>query len=340
MSESISIYDVASRAQVSISTVSRVLNRMQRVAPKTRRKVEEAIRALNYHPSNHARALMLHRSDAIGLIIPDLGGDYYGDLMRGIDQRAKESGMHLLVARASGEKEELSSVERLLGSGRVDGLIIAVAENTDQIIQTLSERNDPIVVLDCDVKNIDGVRVDNRSGSREATEHLIKTHGLRRLRFVGGPENNVDTIERADGFREALAKNNLPESAGHTLFFPDYDYNHGYEAGEQLIKEGLTEKLGIVAANDDLARGVIDALFRAGISVPENGICVVGYDDSRVARFARPTLTTVRVPLSEIGSMAIDMVMDRLSGRRTSPIQLAMKTELIIRQSCGCGATA
>lgn len=335
--ENASIYDVARKADVSISTVSRVLNDGSRVAPKTRRRVEEAIRALNYHPSNHARALMTRRSDTIGLIIPDLGGDYYGDLMRGVDKRANEMGMHLLVARASGEAEEMRSIERLLGSGRVDGLVIAITERNDTITQKLAGRNDPIVVLDCDVQHVDGVRVDNRAGAREVTEHLIRDHRITNLLFLGGPENNVDTVERADGFRDALARHGIPVKAAHLQFFSDYDYNHGFEAGEELVRRGIQKSMGIVAANDDLARGAIEALLRGGIRVPEDGVAVVGYDDSRVAQFARPTLTTVRIPLAELGSMAIDMVMDRLSGRRSSPIQLSIKTELIIRQSCGCG---
>lgn len=338
--ESISIYDVADRAGVSISTVSRVLNKVSRVAPKTRKRVEEAIKDLHYRPSNHARGLMLRRSDTIGLIIPDLAGDYYGELMRGIDTRAKEVGMHLMVTRASGEEEEIKAIDQLLGTGRVDGLILAIADNNDEVIQQLADKTEPLVVLDRDVQHfrIDGVRVDNRSGAREATEHLIKVHGIRNFLFLGGPEDNVDTVERAFGFRDALAKNGLPANAGKTEF-ASYTYDHGYEVGERLAREGLGEKFGIIAANDDLARGVIDALFRAGIVVPDDGVLVVGYDDSRLARFARPTLTTVHIPLAELGSMAIDMILDRIAGRRSQPIQLSMKANLVVRQSCGCEPT-
>lgn len=335
--DSISIYDVAEKAKCSISTVSRVLNQLGRVAPKTRKRVEEAIRELNYRPSNHARGLMLRRSDTIGLIIPDLGGDYYGELMRGVDKRAKDVGMHLMVTRAAGEKEELAAIGQLLGTGRVDGLILAIAEHNDDILQALSDETKPLVILDRDVHHnrLDGVRVDNRSGSREATEHLIKVHSIRRLLFLGGPEANVDTMERADGFRDALAKHGIPLETAQ-LEFADYSYDAGAEVGERLPIPEPGEKFGVVAANDDLARGVIDAFFRRGILVPDDGIAVVGYDDSRLARFARPTLTTVNIPLAELGSMAIDMILDRLTGRRSHPIQLSMKANLIARQSCGC----
>ena len=336
-SESVSIYDVAERARVSITTVSRVLNQSEGVAAKTRKRVEETIKELNYRPSNHARGLMLRRSDTIGLIIPDLGGDYYGELMRGIDKRAKEVGMHLMVTRASGEKEELEAIGQTLGTGRVDGLIIAIADNNDEVLRALFDESKPLVVLDRDVQHhrIDGVRVDNRTGAREATEHLIKAHGVRRLVFLGGPADNVDTVERADGFRDALGKQGLPPDAG-ALEYGDYTYDCGYRFGERLAEQSLGEKFGIVAANDDLARGAIDALFRAGIVVPDHGVLVVGYDDSRLARFARPTLTTVHIPLAELGSMAIDMILDRIAGRRSQPIQLSMKANLVVRQSCGC----
>ncbi|MCB2156603.1 LacI family transcriptional regulator [bacterium] len=333
-----SIHDVAREANVSIATVSRVVNGPSRVAEKTRHRVEAAMRRLNYKPNIRARALSRKRSETLGLILPDLFGDYFGELMRGVDDRARQEGLHLMVTRAQGEREEHNAAEQFLQGGRVDGLVLMIPEIADRTLEMLSDLAAPIVILDKDVGHyhLDNILVDNKTGARDMTNHLLKAHARTDLIFLGGPELNIDTRDRADGFRDALRSAGIPPQDDQFVY-TDYDYDAGYEVGRDLAKRVKSRDghWGIVAANDDLAKGVIDAFARAGIEVP-NDVAVVGYDDSRMARLTRPSLTTVRVPLREIGALAVEMLIERISGQRTRPFKTIMKAQLVPRESCGC----
>lgn len=338
MADELSIHEVAREAGVSIATVSRVLNQRARVAPETRRRVEQAMDRLNYHPNLRARALSLKRTDTLGLILPDLFGDYFGELMRGVDERTREAGMHLLVSRAANEEDEERLAAQLLGGGRVDGMVLMVSQRSEKLLNALARLDAPLVVIDQDVahRHIDNLLVDNRTGARDATEHLVHIHGLQKLFFLGHQPGNIDAEERASGFADALAAAGIP-ALDEQLIPCTYDYECGFDALGRLAPalHAAAEKIGIVAANDDLARGAIDALQEHGIHVPSQA-AVVGYDDSRIARLARPALTTVRVPLEEIGRQAVEMLLERSSGRRSESTKRIVKGQLVIRQSCGC----
>lgn len=327
-----SIHRVAEAANVSIATVSRVLNGKARVAPQTRARVKAAAKRLNYRPNAQARALTMQKSNTLGLVLPDLFGDYYGELMRGVDEGARETGRRLVVTRAKGAEEERRMIEELLGSGAVDGLILLVTELTDRVLESVNMYHDQIVVLDQDVNhhNLDNILVDNRSGARMATEHLLAL-GRRQLVFLGGSADNIDTRHRAEGFVDAARAGGI-EVLPQCMIYTRYDYEAGFETGTRFAPIVQRGHCGVFAANDELARGFIQALETAGLRIPQDA-AVVGYDDSRLARVVRPYLTSVRVPLQEIGQSAVRMLVQRLTGQRTQPAKMIFKGTLVTRGS-------
>ena len=337
-SGSITIHKVAKAAGVSISTVSRVVNDLGRVAPCTRRRVETAVRRLNFHPNSRAQALSRKRTDTIGLIVPDFEGQYFSMLMEGAHEEAREKGMHIMVLKAKGAKAKIEAVVRLSSGGRTDGVVLMLSDLYSEVLEGIGSITKPLVILDQDVNSwrLDNVLLDNRLGSFEAAQHFIDVHGITNMFFVGGSENNVDSTARASGFADALKSAGL-DVDGRQFFCNNYSYDEGYHLAKEklfpLIDSAL--RYGVVAANDDIACGVIDALMDMGIQVPLQ-VGVIGFDDSDIAIHRRLKVSTMRVPTKEIGRIAVRMVMNRLSGQSSEPAKVILKAQLIVRESCGC----
>lgn len=335
---SITIHNVAEVAGVSISTVSRVVNDLGRVAPHTRRRVESVIRKLNFHPNSRAQALSRKRTDTIGLIVPDFEGQYFSMLMEGAHQEAQANGVHIMVLKAKGAESQIEAVTRLCSEGRTDGVILMLSELYDEVLGRVGDVNGPLVILDRDVNlwRLDNVLLDNRLGGYEITRHFIDVHGIKDIFFVGGPKSNLDTTARAQGFAEALKR--IGADAQDKQFYCDsYSYDEGY----RIVAKNLFSlikpdgRYGIVAANDDIAAGIIDALMDKGIKVPQQ-VGVTGFDDSDMAIHRQLKITTMQIPTKEIGRLAVKMIVDRLSGQVSEPAKVVLKAKLMIRDSCGC----
>jgi LacI family transcriptional regulator len=335
---SITIHDVAEVAGVSISTVSRVANDLGRVAPETRRKVELVIRRLNFQPNSRAQALSRKRTDTIGLIVPDFEGQYFAMLMEGAHQEAQANGVHIMVLKANEPEEKIEAVTRLCSQGRTDGVILMLSELYSDVLEGIGTINSPLVVLDQDVHTwrLDNILLDNRLGAFEATRHFIDTHNVDDVFFLGGSENNVDTTDRALGFSDALRGTGL-EAEQRQFFCRNYSYDEGYRlAGENILPLIEPQKrYGVVAANDDIAGGVMDFLMDSGIEVPRQA-GVIGFDDSPIASQRRLKITTMRIPTKEIGRIAVRTILNRLTGKVNEPAKIVLKAKLIVRQSCGC----
>lgn len=337
--ESITIHNVAEVAGVSISTVSRVANNLGRVAPETRRKVELAIRRLNFQPNSRAQALSRKRTDTIGLIVPDFEGQYFAMLMEGAHQEAQASGVHIMVLKAKSPEEKIEAVTRLCSQGRTDGVILMLSDLYSGALESIGHINSPLVILDQDVHSwrLDNILLDNRLGAFEATRHFIDTHNIDDVFFLGGSEDNVDTTGRALGFSDALKGTGL-EAEQRQFFCRIYSYDEGYRlAGKNIFPLIKPQKrYGVVAANDDIACGVMDFLMDSGIEVPKQ-VGVIGFDDSPIASQRRLKMTTMKIPTKEIGRMAVRTILNRLISKVNEPAKIVLKAELIVRQSCGCG---
>ncbi len=338
----VTIHRVAQVSGVSIATVSRVVNGRDRVAPETRRKVERVIEQLSFEPNSRAQSLSRKCTGVIGLVVPDFTGDYFTKLMEGAHQEAQINDKQIMVLKAKGHKQKVDVLRRLCGGGRADAVVLMLDELHNSVLDSIEDTHCPLVILDRDVRHrrFDNILVDNHLGGYEAARHFLDLHGVRNLFFVGGPENNVDTIDRMNGFSEAISE--FPEDVVHKEYFcGDYGYDSGIEMANKNIASIVSnddKKWGIVAANDDIACGLVDGLMDAGIAVPSQ-VGVIGFDDSRIAVRRKLKLSTMRVPVKEVGQAAVRMVIGRLVDSDREPAKVVLKTKLVIRQSCGCDSS-
>lgn len=323
------IRDVARVAGVSVATVSRALNGAQNVLPGTRQKILDAARELRFTPSVAARSLITRRTDTIGALLPDLHGEYFSELIRGIDQAARARGLHLLVSSSHGDADEAAAALRAM-NGRVDGLVVMSPHADAAFLQHNLPANLPAVLLNTATALPGHARfmVDNFGGAQALTQHL-SAGGRKRVAFIGGPEGNDEALQRLAGYRSAL-------HAGQRemVFEGDFTEDSGRSAGRRMAQ--LRQRPDAVfAANDMMAVGCMSALQEAGVRVPED-ITVGGFDDIPIARYVSPTLTTIRVPIASLGSAALNALVRSLdSATPRSEHTMVMPVELVVRRSCG-----
>lgn len=331
----VSIADVAKLANVSISTVSRVANGSNLVNAATRQRVEAAIQQLGYQPNAFARGLMLRRSEIIGLVLPDLHGEFYSEIIRGANAQARQSGYSLVVSSSRDVDDSRSLLTTMRQRTLLDGLAVMVSELTDRIQEVLAGFQLPLVVLDDDLDTAphDSVLIDQRHGARAMMRHLVNSCGAQRVVFVGGLETNVDTIARYGAYREVLQENALAFSA-EDVFHLDYEYESAYRLAAQHVRDWAGRGHCVFAANDEMAAGVVAAATAAGVVVPDE-LAVVGFDDTRIARMTQPPLTTVHVPMSEMGARAIELLCERVLEPNCPPRRIFLQPELVVRESCG-----
>lgn len=335
-----SIQDVADRAKVSISTVSRVLNRRNIVNEVTRKRVETAIQDLGYSPNVFARGLMLRRSHILGFMLPDLHGEFYSEIIRGANLRARELGYKLMISSAVAKDDGSELMAAVGDHGLLDGLAVMISDVNTRTRANLERIKIPLVVLDGDIDGVkhDSVVIDQRMGAVALLRHLVNDCDARRIVFVGGLVTNFDTIERLTAYREVMAESNL-DVAASDIFHLDYQYDTAYDLGVKRVREWSHRRAAIFAANDEMAAGIIDAALAAGLSLPDD-LIVVGFDDTRIAAMTRPRLTTVRVPMSSMGAGAIDLLCQRLDDPKRPMTKLTLESELVVRESCGACSVA
>lgn len=324
-----SVYDVAARAGVSIATVSRVLRGNAPVAAETRDRVIAAAEELRWRPSRLARAFVEQSHGAVGIVFPDLGGPYYSRVIGGFEDAAAERGWAVLILATHGRANADELVVDL--ADRVDGLVVMGRTVDDDVIASLAARRLPLVALArTPIGDVPAVRARNTPTAVALAEHVIG-HGCRHLAFVGDPARSPDVSDRWVGVRRAArGRTDL------TLIPVDgFDVEHGYKAGVDLMATGTID--AAICANDEIAIGVVRALGAAGRPVP-GSLAVTGWDDTPLAERVHPALTTVRQPLHELGARAARLLFDRLEGRAATSAVLG--TSVVIRESCGCAATA
>ena len=327
----ISIEDVAKKANVSISTVSRVLNRRNIVKADTRERVESAIRELGYRPNVFARGLMLQKSNVLGLVLPDLYGEFYSEVISGANFRAHELGYQLMISSGAKDDNGGALLSALFGQGLVDGVVVMVSEIDARARKTLAEVSIPFVVLDGDVNGIkhDSVVIDQRQGAESMVRHLVDSCKAQRIVFVGGLKTNIDTMERLAAYRDVMGDAGL--QVGPTdVYHLDYRYEPAYQLGLEKVREWTDDDACVFAANDEMAAGIIDAAIEQDIEVPAQ-LRVVGFDDTRIAQMTRPRLTTVHVPMSSMGASAVELLCQRLDEPNRPATKLTLQSELIVR---------
>lgn len=327
------IRDVAKRAGVSVATVSRVMNGSGPVSASAAKRIHDAASSLRYVPHIGARSLITSKTHTLGVLLPDLYGEFFSELIRGIQETAQGHGYHLLFSSARGGKSEIRAAIRAM-RGRVDGLIIMSPHADAETLVENFPTSVPVALLSCGVRGLGYpvVDIDNAKGAREVVRHLVAL-GHRRIAHITGAPGNVDAAERLKGFRAALKAAGLSREDGPEID-GDFTEASGYRAGEQLLR--LTPPpTAVFAANDAMALGVMGALRERRMRVPED-ISVVGFDDIPVARYVHPTLTSVHVPIAEMGQRAATILIGALT--TLVPVEARVEripTRLVVRGSSG-----
>ncbi|HEY0783863.1 MAG TPA: LacI family DNA-binding transcriptional regulator [Thermoanaerobaculia bacterium] len=324
------IRDVAAQAGVSVATVSRVLNGKEVVREETLRQVRAAAEALRYVPNVAARSLSSQRTQTIGIVLPEVHGEFFSEVIRGIDLAARREGYHILVSGSHSNAREMLGVLTAM-RGRVDGLVVmapdlAIASLHEQLPEDL-----PLVLLNSHDGDRNAITVDNYGGAREMSRHLTSL-GHSRIAFIKGPAANADARARLSGFRRALRELGVQDIRS-LEWSGDFTEASGHRAAMEIVARS-PRPTAIFAANDSMAVGALAALAEAGVAVPRE-MSVVGFDDIPIARYVRPPLTTMRIDIADLGRRAFAM----LQGAIESPVVTSGRRDcipptLVVRESC------
>lgn len=324
------IQDVATAAKVSTTTVSRYLNNRIELPPETAGRIDDAIRLLDYRPNIRAKRLSLGRSEAIGLVTPEIANPFFGELAAAVEDEAEKHGYAVFMTSTRGSRDrEITSLRRLR-DGHVDGLVMMTNQPDDGTLAASLHQYGHVVLVDEDIPgvNVPKIFVENREGAYGATRHLIR-HGHRRIAHIGGPARLFSAIERLDGFTAALTETGIQAAPGHVRQ-GEYSREFGHEAMRGLLS-GTDRPTAVFAGSDFIAIGAMQAVREAGLSVPRD-LSLVGFDDMPFADFLAPGLTTVRQPAAEMGRAGVHTLL-ALFEKKTPPPLVRLPVTLVERHS-------
>lgn len=328
------IHDVARAARVSIATVSRALNGSPRVSEEAQRRVWEAATKLDYWPNGAARSLTQRQTHAIGILLPDLYGEFFSEVIRGADHAARQEKLQTLITSSHANADELVSAARSM-RGRVDGLIVMATEQaTAEAIDPIRRRF-PVVLMNpgSRVEGCSTVSIANFDGAYAAVDHLLGL-GHSSVAVIKGPSGNADAEGRLRGYRRALHNAGI-EPVSALEFEGDFTESSGYEVARRILQH-VPRPTAVFASNDSMAIGLLSALGTHGVGVPRD-MAVVGFDDIAISRYISPPLTTVHVDAYELGARSVRLLisMGRGAGPTTCSHEV-LPTTLAVRHSCGC----
>ena len=320
------IRDVAQRAQVSVASVSRVLNGLGNVSETTKDRVTDAVQALGYVPHAGARSLSLSRTNAIGVVLPDLHGEFFSEIMRGMDREASARGYLLLLSNMHAGGGQANSALRAM-RGRVDGLLVMAPHLSEAELASALPSGIPTILINTrgHAGGHASIRLDNAAGVQAVVEHLASI-GRHRLVHIAGPRGNVDADERAAACRQAAAQAGLELETVQG----DFEEQSGEAAITALLKAGHHFD-AVFAANDMMALGALHALQLADRGVPDD-VAVAGFDDVPLARLLG--LTTVRVRIAELGERSLERLIATLAGISDAGDEFHTP-ELVVRSTTG-----
>lgn len=307
------IRDVARRAAVSVASVSRALNGLSSVHPDTRARVLAAAEALGYVPHAGARSLSLARTHAIGVVMPDLHGEFFSEVIRGLASAASARGYHLILSNIDEGEDHMAAALRAM-RGRVDGLVAMAPHVDPPAFAALLPAKLPTVTINTpDYAGGPALRVDNRSGAAAVARHFVAI-GRKRFAHVAGPGINADARERRDGFAAAL-----PPGTPIAMAEGDFTEAGGARAMAELLATDAAID-AVFVANDMMALGALQTLRDAGRRIPED-LAVAGFDDVPLARYV--SLTTLRVNMADLGGRAATRLIDALESKGAGDVPTA-----------------
>lgn len=328
------IMAVATRARVSTATVSRVINGTARVNPETAKRVQEAVKALNFYPDSSARALGSGRSGMYGLIISDITNPYFPELVKAFETVAAEYGKDVLIANTNYDPKRMEMCVARMLQRKVDGVAIMTSELDERLIDEFSHRKIPTVFMDAPegMHSVATVRVDYEVGVMQAMDHLVSLKHSR-IAFISGPMALNSAKLRAEAFTRALKKNRLPEGTGMMQ-----EGNHRVDGGHEAMKKLLAlavRPTALLCSNDLTAIGAMGAIHEAGLRIPED-ISIVGFDDIELSGYTQPALTTMHVPRSELAATAFRALLrerEDVPGKLGTKLEHVIQPRLLLRRS-------
>lgn len=326
----VTIKEVSELAGVSQATVSRVINGTGLVTEKTQRRVQRAMKTLGYRPNSFARALASNRSGTIGLVIPELSGPFFGDLMFHVEASVRRAGLHLVLTPGGDSQEtEQEAIEYLLGR-KVDGLVLGVEHVSDDYLISLTTQGQQLALINRYLPELEQrcVYLDDEAGGHIACEHLI-SNGHRDIACISGPLSKYDARGRLLGYRMALEQHGLRYQE-NLVVEGDYLEQGGVLAMEKLLarKQRFT---AVFCCNDHMAFGAIQTLQRHGLEVPGD-VSVIGFDNVSFARYLTPGLTTINFPVGAMGELCANLLIQALKQNPFAP-ELKLLPSLVERAS-------
>jgi LacI family transcriptional regulator len=327
------IYEVAELAGVSLATVSRVINPGAKVSEKTREKVLAAMEQLGYKPNSIAQSLATRSSNAVGVLVSELHGPFFGAMLSAIEKSFKAAGKFVLVAAGHSNEAQEREAIRFLVSRNCDALIVHVEALPDKFLVDHDHEKTPLIIMNRKVRGLADrcFSLNNELGGYLATQSLLKLKH-RRIAYVSGPLSFVDARQRLTGHKRAL------EEAGvkfdeRLLHEGDYHETGGQDALNALFEKKLPFT-AVVCANDDMAAGAMAAAHERGLDLPGD-LSIIGFDDSPIARYVYPKLTTIHYPITDMANMAASWVLKHVYEREEIAVQHAFEPKLVERDSVG-----
>ncbi len=326
----VSIYDIAKKAGVSPSTVSRALDDHPRIGATTRKRIQDIAREMDYVPSTVARSLSVNKTWTIGMVLAAISDPFMGRVVEGVEQAAIEAGFNVFISTSQNDRQREIAVIKVLQKRRVDGIIVIASHLSDRSPQLFESSNVPIVVINEQNpgEKMHFVAVDDMRGAKSAVEHLLAL-GHRRIAYVGMPNRPQSNRLRLKGYQDALATHGIALDGG--LVFTSHAYEDHARAGEAsleaLLAAGAT---AVFCYNDTTAIGLLAACHQRDLSVPDS-LSIIGFDDIDMASYTLPPLTTMRQPRFELGQRAMDMMLALLNSQE--PANQVIPAELVIRQT-------
>jgi len=323
------IIDVAERAKVSKATVSRVLNHNPQVKDEIRERVLRAIEELGYRPSAIARNLATNRSNVIGLILPDITNPYFPVIARGIEDAAHQLGYSLFISNTDNDpKREQEYIHKMVEQ-QVGGIVLISSTLDEETVHELTSLRTPIVLCDRLIvgEPFDAVLIDDYKAAYEAVSYFIG-QGHHRIAHLAGPRNIHSAENRKNGYLDAMRSANLEPFVSVGTF--------SYESGVHQMGAVIDEyrPTALFASNDLLALGAMHEIHRRGLTIPGD-IAVIGCDDIPFSKMSRPLLSTISIPVYQIGVTAVQLLEDQMKGVRVGMKNVIMEHKLIHRESCG-----
>ena len=332
----VTIYDIAREAKVGIGTVSRVLNNHPNVTPETRRRVMEIIKRLHYQPHTYAQRLARRNAETISAIIPFFSTYFFAEVLHGVQDRISELGYDLVLYGVNHADQVESHINRTLRRGKVDGILFFSMRLPPGSLPRLKESKLPVVLVDTSIPEFDSISVANSEGAYVAVKHLIQL-GHRSVGLINAQPTSIPAMERLEGYRRALYEQGLPISdemvkTGNNTKFDGFNREAGYEAMVEFIKMGEEMPKAFFVSSDIQALGAIEALNDNEFRVPGDA-AIVGFDDIELASLFK--LTTMRQPMYQMGSLAVERLVKRMSSPDMEILHTKFSPTLIVRESCG-----